>query len=235
MRKYLLLFFASIPPLCTQAQSEAAQAYIKQNMQVIAQAPDVRLYHNFISDDEARHLINLGAGKMTRSSVTSEDGLSSQTHEARTSSTAYLERSEDAIVQGIEERVADLLQVPLENIEPLQIVHYNKDQQYKPHYDYFPENHVEAYNGAQRVHTLLIYLNDLPIEAGGETVFPIVHIGVKPVKRSALYFRDMKETGEMDTLTLHGGGPIHEEGYAKWACNVWVRNMPFEPLPKKDA
>ena len=49
----------------------------------------------------------------------------------------FFQRGESALVQTIEERIAKLLQWPIENGEGLQVLHYRPGAEYKPHYDYF--------------------------------------------------------------------------------------------------
>lgn len=195
--------------------------------QCISHAPKVGMYHQFISQDEALHLVQLARSRLIPSTVMHPEGSAGLYNPGRSSYTAFLEKSEDAVVKRIEERVSGLLGCHLSQIEPLQIVRYQFGQEYKPHHDYFSPEQLKAQHNNQRQHTLLIYLNDLPLEAGGYTVFPRLFIACLPSAGAALYFQNMRDsTQELEEATLHGGAPILIEGVEKWACNVWVRQQP---------
>ena len=46
------------------------------------------------------------------------------------------------------------------------------------------------------------------VEEGGWTVFPKMNLVVKPVKGTAVYWRNMKTDGTVLPNTLHGGCPV---------------------------
>ena len=73
--------------------------------------------------------------------------------------------------------------------------------------------------------TLLIYLNDLPDDAGGNTFFPKLNLRVKPKAGDAIYFENMNN-GEVDYNTAHSGEPIIGN-HKKYAMNVWFREKPL--------
>ena len=72
------------------------------------------------------------------------------------------------MVKAIEERIAQITYLPVENQEPFEVLHYGLHQKNQDHYDYFHDN-VSIANGGQRVATALMYLAD--VEKGGETAF----------------------------------------------------------------
>jgi hypothetical protein len=92
-------------------------------------------------------------------------------HADRTSSGMHFERGESELVARIERRIGELVGCPVENGEPLQVLHYTPGAEYKPHHDYFdpaqPGNDQVLAMGGQRIATLVMYLND--VEAGGST------------------------------------------------------------------
>jgi prolyl 4-hydroxylase len=73
-----------------------------------------------------------------------------------------------------------------------------------------------------REHTLLIYLNDVPVESGGATKFQRLNITVQPNKNSALYFYNLHKNGIGHEMALHSGEPIIGN-ITKWAINCWIR------------
>ena len=51
----------------------------------------------------------------------------------------------------------------------------------------------------------LIYLNELPEGAGGDTTFPRLHLSIRPEKHTALVFNDVLDNGMDDERTEHSG------------------------------
>jgi len=103
------------------------------------------------------------------------------------------------------------------------VLRYKPGGEYRPHFDYFPPNQtgskVHLRRGGQRVATLIVYLND--VEAGGETIFPDIGMSVVARRGSAVYFRFMNGSRQLDPLTLHGGSPVL--GGEKWIMTKWLR------------
>ncbi|KAG1660314.1 Prolyl 4-hydroxylase subunit alpha-2 [Nymphon striatum] len=63
-----------------------------------------------------------------------------------------------------------------------------------------------SFPGGDRLATMLFYLND--VKAGGYTVFPVLKIGVQPKKGSALFWYNLKKSGDGDPQTVHAACPI---------------------------
>lgn len=178
-------------------------------------SPKVRLVENFISAAEAAHVIEVGLPRMHRSLA------GGRMESIRTSTTGMLPAN-DPVVRRITERAALVTGYPYENIEPLQLVKYVDGQKYEPHFDYgeacdYQENLA---NGHRHV-TMLAYLNTVPEEKGGFTVFPKLNIRLSPRAHAAIVFNDCLPNGEEDPRTLHGGQPPSNE--TKIAINIWIR------------
>ncbi len=197
----------------------------KNGFVTLSQVPDIRLYKNFITEEQAKHLIALSKNRLTPSLVL-QNGKGNRDIHSRSSSTAYLNKSEDKVIQKIEQKVSQLLGCPIEYIEPIQVVHYSKGQIFSPHYDYFTQEEL-PHQHFQRAHTLLIYLNDVAEKDGGATFFPDLNIRVQPKIKTALYFKQLDDNGHVQPLTLHGGEEIKNENIEKWACNIWIREKPY--------
>lgn len=93
--------------------------------------PRAFLYKNFLSDAECRHLKALAQGRMSHSGVVADSatgatGASPQ----RTSATAFLDSAQDAVVLGVERRVAQVAMVAVDQQEPMQVARYVDGQQY---------------------------------------------------------------------------------------------------------
>ena len=190
-------------------------------------APRIVLFGNLLSAEECEQMIELSRGKLARSSVVNNETGAYDIHPHRTSDGTYFDRGENDLIRRIEQRIADLVQYPEENGEPIQILHYKPGGEYKPHYDYFdprqPGNEQVLTQGGQRIATLVMYLND--VETGGSTVFPEVGIDVLPRRGNAVYFAYCSETGALDSRSLHGGSPVG--GGEKWIATKWFRERQY--------
>jgi prolyl 4-hydroxylase len=110
--------------------------------------------------------------------------------------------------------------------EGIQILNYAGGGEYRPHFDYFPDNtggRVHTAKGGQRTITVIMYLND--VKAGGATVLPDIKLSVYPKKGSALYFSYVNSKGQVDPLTLHGGSSVVEG--EKWIATKWIRERVY--------
>lgn len=180
--------------------------------------PKIFLLNNFISAYEAQHMKKLAESRM-QPSLCDEN----QKNEGRTSYSAMFANNQDPITQNIAQRAADMVGYPVSHVEGLQVVRYQKGQEFKPHYDYLPE-HMKKNRGSQRIFTFFIYLNDVADNMGGKTCFPELKLEVKPQKLAALFWPDVDKTGKEDPRTLHGGMPVQEG--EKWAINLWIHDKP---------
>ena len=147
-------------------------------------------------------------------------------HSARTSSGMFFSRGQNQLIAAIEERIANVTGIPVENGEGMQVLRYQVGQEYRPHYDQFdltnPGSTSHISRGGQRIATLLIYLNTP--EAGGETVFPNANVSVSAIQGNVLLFR---YPNPADTpLTLHGGNPVIKG--EKWVATKWMRVGEFK-------
>ena len=190
-------------------------------------APRIVLFGGLLSAEECDEMVRLATPKLTRSTVVNAATGAYDVHEARTSRGTHFERGENDLVRKIEARIAELTSLPVENGEPIQILHYLPGAEYKPHFDYFDPkltgNEKVLAMGGQRVATIVMYLND--VESGGSTVFPEVGLDVLPHKGNAVFFAYSSERGELDSRTLHGGSPVTSG--EKWIATKWIRVGPY--------
>jgi prolyl 4-hydroxylase len=190
-------------------------------------APRIVLFGNLLSAQECEEMIALSRDKLERSSVVNNETGAYDIHPHRTSYGTYFNRGENELIRRIESRIADLVQYPLENGEPIQILHYEPGGEYKPHFDYFdpkqPGNEHVLRQGGQRIATLIMYLND--VEAGGSTVFPEVGVDILPRRGNAVYFAYCTENGTLDPRSLHGGSPVGAG--EKWIATKWFRQRQY--------
>jgi prolyl 4-hydroxylase len=138
----------------------------------------------------------------------------------------YFKLGQNDLVKKIEARIAEVTGTPVPNGEGIQILNYAGGGEYRPHFDYFPDNtggRVHTAKSGQRIITIIMYLND--VKAGGATVLPNIKLSVYPKKGSALYFSYFNSKGQVDPTTLHGGSPVVDG--EKWIATKWIRERVF--------
>jgi prolyl 4-hydroxylase len=183
----------------------------------------VSIYDNFISKNDCDYLINISQGKFKNSSIyitpTGDIDLS-----IRSSKNTAFQRSENPVIQSIEDKIINLLNIQRNQIEPIQIVKYEKGNLYKPHYDFFSDITDNVKN--QRTHSFIIYLNDLEQDDGGATWFVNYRIRVYPVKTRCIHFKNTDNQGKENFLTLHMGEEILTDKI-KYILTIWIRQFPY--------
>lgn len=193
-------------------------------VQVLTELRNPRLvvFGNLLTPEECKELVASADSRLERSTVTDGDG--SLVSQVRTSSGMFFERGETPLCAKIEARIAALLDWPVEHAERMQVLRYDKEQQYEPHHDYFepPEGAWAPVfrEGGQRVGSLVIYLNTPTL--GGSTVFPDIPLEVRAIAGHAVFFAYDK--ADASSRTLHGGAPVGEG--EKWAAVKWFRQGP---------
>lgn len=204
--------------------SNVIQALDRQVQVLLSlQAPRVILFGNVLSEEECDALIAYTDKRLERSPVVSDKDGKTQLHAHRSSRGAMLQRGESELIARIENRIAALIDWPVENGEGLQVLRYEKGNEYRPHYDWFdaslpgPRKHLE--HGGQRVATLIMYLSD--VEEGGGTSFPNIGLQVQPKKGCGVFFLNTDSYGNPDHKTLHAGEPV-ERG-VKVIATKWLR------------
>lgn len=189
--------------------------------------PNVALLEDLLSPADCEELIEQSRGKLKRSEVVNRKTGGVEVDAVRTSEGTHFERGESETIRRIEQRIADITGVPVENGEPLQILHYGVGGEYLPHHDYFepddPGSALHVATGGQRIATIVIYLNSVP--RGGETTFPSLDLSVRARAGNAVYFEYSNSDNELDERCLHAGVPV-EEG-EKWIATKWLRQSTY--------
>ena len=196
----------------------------KYQEDILSEDPKIIYIHNFLSDKkELAHLISLGSQLKKPSTIDTKNNPAAILTNVRTSQSAHLGKSRDEIVTALENRACEYVGLSTKYLEPMQVAVYETGQKYNPHYDFFSGDSTEVSKG-NRNKTVLLYLNDLPDDAGGNTFFPKLNIRIKPKAGDAIYFENMKD-GDVDYNTLHAGEAIIGDN-KKYAVNIWFRERP---------
>lgn len=208
--------------------------------------PRASLIHNFLTEKECDHLVNLVRKKIKRSSVVDPVTGKTRTDAIRTSSGSSVAHGNDPVVVAVEERASRWTHIPPEHGETMQILKYEHGEKYGSHWDFFSETQPGQQSKGKRIATLLMYLSD--VEEGGETAFkygkPLsnnVHtaqssctgqgVAVHPKKGDALFFWDMKpDQITPDRSSMHDGCPVIAG--EKWSATIWFRSIPMRATSK---
>ncbi|MGM0838106.1 MAG: 2OG-Fe(II) oxygenase [Bacillota bacterium] len=180
--------------------------------------PLIVVLGNVLSHEECDELIKLSKDRMQRSKI----GNAREVDDLRTSSSMFFQEGENDIITRIEKRTSQIMNIPVEHGEGLQILNYKIGQEYKAHFDFFSSANRPVNN--PRVSTLVMYLND--VDEGGETYFPKLNFSVTPKKGTAVYFEYFYDNHHLNELTLHGGSPIING--EKWAATQWMRRKRYK-------
>lgn len=189
-------------------------SYDYNGIEYLSQDPLVFTVEHFLSDDQCRNLIHRGLTfKLNSNSINTQsktflnrNGISS-----RSSSTYYIpEVNEDYINDGIINLVSKLIRIDKSHFEELQLTCYDIGQQYSWHYDSIPKSLQRAWGN--RIATIIIYLNTLDENQGGNTIFKYINstdsniqLSIRPMMGKALVFFPSDISGISDDRTLHKG------------------------------
>lgn len=135
----------------------------------------------------------------------------------RTSKTCFISEKSN-INKIIKKRIKDTFNLE-EDIERLQITHYDPSQYYKPHHDYFIEGDFK--NNRQRLKTIFVYLK-CPDE-GGETNFPLLKKKFIPSLGDAIAWTNCYKLNDKyvyNEKSLHEGSLVKKG--EKIGLNIWL-------------
>ena len=192
-----------------------------KNLEKGCSDPPLYAVRNFLSEEECKSMIDKASEYLERSTVVGVDNIVCETR------TSYTYNCLKTDFPWLSERVSDMLNIPIEQMEIPQITKYVKGQYFKEHYDHFIANTesgvINLKRGGQRIGTVLMYLNEP--QSGGATNFKKLGFKVKPKTGSTLIFCPATLDGRYDPLTLHEAEEISDG--EKWVCQVWIRQSKF--------
>ena len=194
--------------------------------------PWVVTLDNFISDEEADRLIELGSVKGYQRSYAGGkmrfDGtVENKVSPGRTSETAWCQNScyNDTVAQRVIQRIAEVTNIPDENSEYLQLLRYHEGQYYRTHHDLI-DFQIDRQPGV-RIMTFFMYLND--VEEGGGTQFPrLGPLTVFPKKGRALIWPSVLDgdPNKRDDRMRHQALPVKKG--VKFGANAWIHQRDFK-------
>jgi prolyl 4-hydroxylase len=130
------------------------------------------------------------------------------------------------IVINLKKKVAKYLDVPLDNIEPVQGQVYGVGGKFNVHQDGFDTKNLTKFGLASgnRTKTLMVYLNyDME---GGSTSFPNVNQQFMPFTGTALTWDNLNDKEEPDIRAKHSGDEVVFG--KKYILTFWIRENKWD-------
>ena len=187
-------------------------------LQLVHQNPSVFLVNNFCTPSECDRLVSMAEtnGQMRPSKTGSVTETKCDQH-VRTSQNVLLRQME---VPSVVTRLEQLLLVNRRQFEMFKIIRYRKGEYFKTHCDAFEgAGSMCGFVDSNRIVTAFTYLKD--VERGGETLFPLIRLAIKPQKGMAVVHFPAKLDYTPDGRTFHASHTAVDE---KWILNsqVWA-------------
>lgn len=178
------------------------------------------LVDNFCTAAEAAAVIAAAETRLQRSGVLIDGKF--QDHEGRISYTAQLygPHYQHAELFPLMQRAAMLTGIPYTHLESVYVTRYPEGGLYNEHIDHGDEFEVD------RLYTVLLYLNTVPDEQGGATVFPKLNVAVQPQVGRAVTWTNKNPDGSGHWENSHAAFPVLEGG-EKWVIQFWFRRYPM--------
>ena len=215
-------------------------------------SPSIMYLPGFVDHQTSAEIIRLAKPLLQPSQAIDEDDAA-PLH--RNSSTAMLRRQDEMqnpLVRDLTDRVHNLMNLPPDHGEGLQVAHYKPGQSYG--------FHADAFEGAPRAFTFLAFLNSPG--GGGETIFPLLApngsrssvdptlfrgkgqidpelfaslcdkdsssdiLRVHPKQGDAILFTPMRPWLQNDERAIHGA--CHVTAGEKWVVQRWARGV-YDP------
>jgi prolyl 4-hydroxylase len=189
--------------------------------------PLVCVFEEFLTELEIEQLLAAAKPKLRQALVSAADSGVEST--GRSGRNCWIAHGYNAVVEELSLRVAEVVGIPLEHAESLQLIHYAENEEYAPHFDAWDAATERGQRcmlkGGQRMATCLFYLND--VEQGGGTSFPNLDMEIRAKKGRMVLFHNCHEGSTVrHPDSLHGGMPVLQG--EKWACNFWFRELEYQ-------
>ena len=189
--------------------------------QVDVEALRATVFHGLIVPAECGALIEIARACEAKASVCDSDTGAVRVDAVRNNTMSWVD-NDHPLVRSLNQRISALTRIPLENQEPLQVLHYRPGEEYVPHHDAFTPGNPQLEHGGNRIATVILYLNS--VLSGGSRFFPEMDMRVFPHAGLGLFFRNVDD-GQVLQKSLHAGEPVLQG--EKWIATKWIRERAY--------
>jgi prolyl 4-hydroxylase len=191
------------------------------------QQPVLAVLSDVMSAEECKELIELARPRLKPSTIVDLQSGQDVVAAYRNSLGMFFRLRETAFIARLDQRISELMNLPVENGEGLQVLYYPTGAASAPHVDFLQitneANRSSIARSGQRVSTMVTYLNDVPV--GGETSFPELGLAIMPRLGHAAYFEYCDSRGFVDWRSVHAGNAVLAG--EKWVASKWMRQRRF--------
>lgn len=181
--------------------------------------PRIEHLPGFLTQAECEYLIERAIPQLRQSVVVhAQSGQFVRDPVRSAFSTAFPFISEDPAIHAINRRIAVATGSDYSQGEPVQVLRYERGDEYKMHSDTLPQG------SNQRTTTFLVALNE--DYEGGETVFPRVGVCWRGRTGDALRFDNIDAAGNPEAAMWHLGAPVQRG--TKYLLSKWIRGHPLD-------
>ena len=201
-------------------------------MNTICNDPYIYTIDNFLTEKECKFIIKVSKNNLRLAGVSkmdNEKNLEPGIYKGRTNSSYWMAHDLYPETLKIAKKIAKHIGCNYKHFENFQVIHYNKNEEYKYHYDAYDMNDTEKYKKfcgerGNRLRTVLVYLND--VGEGGGTGFDSLNeydseVIVEPKMGKMVVFNNLNDDGSLNEKSRHAGLPVIKG--EKWAFNLWLR------------
>ncbi|GMT24855.1 hypothetical protein PFISCL1PPCAC_16152, partial [Pristionchus fissidentatus] len=191
-------------------------------VEILRHDPLAVLFKDIISEHEIAIVKDLATPRLRRATVQNSVTGELETASYRISKSAWLKEEEHPVIARINKRIDMMTNLEQSTSEELQVANYGLGGHYDPHYDFARRSREEIRlqygDTGNRMATVLFYMSQP--ERGGATVFNTLGTAVFPTKLDALFWYNLKRSGEGDLRTRHAACPVLLG--VKWVSNKWI-------------
>ena len=193
--------------------------------------PWVAEFPNFLNDAEVDELIRISLQEGYRD----EDDLPNHIRDVSVMNCDSVRCMTEPFMNELYGRVSALLDIPANNFESMEFIHYAAGQHYAWHADEYSWKDEEldpvAVLSGPRILTMFFYLSD--VEEGGETAFAgpdpsgrTKRLAVKPERGKMILWANMQDNWrKSDHTAVHTAAPVRKG--RKIAGTIWIHASGF--------
>mmetsp|Transcript_5800 Transcript_5800/g.6297 ORF Transcript_5800/g.6297 Transcript_5800/m.6297 type:complete len:261 (-) Transcript_5800:120-902(-) len=181
-------------------------------IEVLSWKPRIFVYHNFISDEDCDHIVEIGTEEVIKGGKKNAGGQAAGGY--------LIQTQKDHVLMSVEKKIADWTMLPEVNGEVFYMSKFEKGQGYGSHVDFFHGDDAKRFIGeqGQRMASVVVFLST---PEGGELIFEDVKVKVAPVKGTAVLYYNLIADGKDEPLSKHEDARVTSG--TKYTITKWLR------------